>query len=339
MTNSERSANFCDPMLALGATLTAKAGDRWSMVGPELELNSAASDRNNPYQLGAWRSWVPTLGEIIWELPEDAGPRSYYAYVCHVTDGQAIGYVRVPSYAYDTAAAQVFEETIERFEKTTDAMIFDQINNNGGSMFQMYALLSRLTDAPLALPQHQITIDDDYAALAADTVARAEMAEEDPFEERPSSERIAYARFVLSEKLAGRGTSQNLSKPVHLEGVSQIVPAQRHYTKRIVVLINALCFSAPEFLAAILQDNRRATLFGERTAGAGGCVRYISMPNSKLGIEGLTLTWTIARRTNGEYIENRGVHPDVRYEITVDDLQHEYRDYRRALLGCLATPP
>jgi hypothetical protein len=52
-----------------------------------------------------------------------------------------------------------------------------------------------------------------------------------------------------------------------LNGVAEILPAKNPYTKKIVVLINELDFSAAEFLAAILQDNKRATLFGESTGG------------------------------------------------------------------------
>ncbi len=101
-----------------------------------------------------------------------------------------------------------------------------------------------------------------------------------------------------------------------------------------MVLINELTFSAGEFLAAILQDNKRATLFGKRTAGAGGCTKVVPGSDSDLlGIDYVTATSTIARRTNGEYIEEKGVQPDVAYEVTVEDLQHGYANYRRALLA------
>ncbi|WP_353064115.1 S41 family peptidase [Tunturibacter psychrotolerans] len=47
--------------------------------------------------------------------------------------------------------------------------------------------------------------------------------------------------------------------------MAENLPAKTHYTKKIVVLINGETFSAGEFLAAILQDNERATLFGTTT--------------------------------------------------------------------------
>ena len=229
------------------------------------------------------------------------------------------------------------EEVIARFEGTTTAMVFDQVDNPGGSMECMYGILSTLTDRALALPKHQITIDEDDAAIASKTVALAEAGEAVPSDERPSPELVDYSRFVLSEVKEGRGTGRKPTNPVHLWGVAEILPAKIHYTKKIVVLINELTFSAAEFLAAILQDNKRATLFGERTAGAGGCVRRISPPNSSLfGIEYITLTWTLGWRTNGQPIESIGVQPDVRYSATVEDFRSGYADYRQALLAIIS---
>ena len=141
---------------------------------------------------------------------------------------------------------------------------------------------------------------------------------------------------MLSERAAGRGIGSKPSNPVYLEGLAEILPAKNHYTKKIVVLINELTFSAGEFLAAILQDNNRATLFGVRTAGAGGCAKRYTLPSfAQFGIDYGTLTWTIAWRTNGQPIENIGVHPDVKYSLTAEDIRSG-ADYRQALLATIS---
>lgn len=332
MKNLHRTpVDFPNHILTLGAELTTKVGDRWLMVGPAAaDAGIGARGQDNPYAIGAKRSWVPTLGEIVWEIPKPLEDQAYYAYVCRVSDGRQIGYVRVPDYEHPSDTINVFAEAIvRRFEDTTAAMVFDQINNNGGSMFQMYSLLEILTDRTLALPQHQITIGDEDVALANDIIERARLGEEVP----PG--RVDYSRFVVAEKAAGRGTGSNLSNPVYLDGVAELEPAKIHYTKKIVVLINELTFSAGEFLAAILQDNKRATLFGQRTAGAGGCVRPFH--HEGLAPFDYTLTVTIARRTNGEYIENKGVQPDVICGETVEDIRQGHADYRRALLATIDT--
>jgi C-terminal processing protease CtpA/Prc len=138
---------------------------------------------------------------------------------------------------------------------------------------------------------------------------------------------------VLSEIAAGRKKPTKLG---YLAGVEKILPAKNHYTKKIVVLINEVDFSAAEFLAAMLQDSKRATLFGQRTAGAGGCAKAVSVPNAdRLGIESLTVRWTLAWRVTGRPIEGLGVHPDVHYSITAEDLRFGHRGYRQALLAAI----
>lgn len=322
--------NFPTRILALGAELNGKLGNNWSMMRQPDAMQELESE--SLYSIGAKRSYVPALGEITWEIPQALADRAYYSCVCRAEDGGGIGYVRVPNYNYNKDAVRIYEDIIARFEQTTQVMVFDQVNNAGGSMFQMYALLSMLTDRPLALPEHQITIDEDYAAVAADIIADAELGEDLTPDERPPPERIAYARFVLAERAAGRGTGYNLSRPVHLEGVAEILPATIHYTKKIVVLINELTFSAGEFLAATVQDNRRATLFGYKTAGAGGCAKRIPVPSGNFE---LTVTWTIARRITGEYIENIGIRPDFTYQTVGEDFRNGHLGYRKALLAAI----
>jgi C-terminal processing protease CtpA/Prc len=319
-------------LLSLGAELTDAFGDLWSLVAPPPvasladERMDAASSGGQPRKLGARRSFVPLLGESISQASQ--GP--FFAYISVVDADMRIGYVRIPHYSYGKSGVAQFEKIIDQFERHTDALIVDQVENPGGNIFAMYKVASTLATRPLTVPTHQLKISDDLFAAAEATVAMAEAGATTSAAVRPSSESLSYARAIISEVKAGRGAPK-LSKPIDLGGVTHISPAKNHYTKNVYVLINELTLSAPEFLAAILQDNKRATLFGERTAGAGGCVREISV-GRVLPME-MSLTWTIARRTNGAYIENRGVRPDVKYSVTAEDIRSGYDGYRTALLG------
>ena len=69
---------------------------------------------------------------------------------------------------------------------------------------------------------------------------------------------------------------------------------------------------------------------GSRTAGAGGYVKEIKIPNS-VGVKAFRTTASIAERLSGNPIENLGVTPDVTYEHTVDDLQSNYAPYVKAI--------
>lgn len=328
--------NFTRRMFTIGKEFNAKVGDFWSAVRPSQDLTDEIDD-SNPYAIGGKRSFVPVLGKIVWELPKALAVQiPFSGCIYELDDGRRIGYVRVPHYEHDESAAKQFAKLIAHFENETEALVIDQVNNPGGSMFHMYAILSCLTDRPLTLPKHQLSLNDDDKAMASNTIELAKAGEALPSDERPSPELVAYSRFVLSEIEAGR---RRLTNPTYLFGVTEILPNQNNYTKRLFVLINELDFSAAEFLAAILQDNKRATLFGCKTAGAGGCVRRLpDLPGQQeFGIDYIEITWTIAWRTNGQPIENFGVQPDVSYGITADDLQSGYSGYRQALMTTMGT--
>lgn len=361
MNNSKTSTiDFSNRMYSLGKEFYSKVGDNWSMVNPNAISFSAISgigdddSFNELFPIGAKISWVPILGEIIWELPQELAEQiPFTAYIFRDKNERKIGYLRVPHYFYKESDVNKLTEVIAHFENTTLAMVLDQVDNPGGNMFHMYALLSLLTDRALTLPKHQIYFNEDDIAIAKDTIELAEYGEEIPINERPSQELVEYSRSVLSEVEAGRGFSYKCNQmfkdkklplhdllkvvspttnPIYLGGVTEILPSKIHYSKKIVVLINEIDFSASEFLAAILQDNMRAKLFGVRTAGAGGCVRRLLLQNELLGLDYVTYTWTIARRVNGQPIESIGVHPDIEYSITAEDIQFGFALYRQALL-------
>jgi hypothetical protein len=309
------------------------------------DAKEAAGDR---YAIGGKKSFVPALGEVVWELPEKiASQIPFTAAIYKDAQGRRIGYLRIPDYGGDENAAGVFAQLIGHFEQETDALVLDQVNNPGGSVFYMYALLSMLSDKPLVVPQHRLLIDEGDAMWAAQVIQKAQNpALKKIFDEEFEAETeglplgaksgpnplVEYAKFILSELKAGR----RLTGPVSLFGVSEIPPAKIHYTKPVFALTNELDFSAADFLPTILQDNARATLFGVRTAGAGGAVKSAEIPN-QVGIEHVSYTWTIAQRRGGNPVENLGVTPDVHYAITAEDIRDGFSGYKRALLDAIAS--
>jgi uncharacterized protein YjbI with pentapeptide repeats len=295
-----------------------------------------SADRDDPFSVGAGRSWIPVLGNVVWETSPEEEVGGYHAYIFELDADRLVGYIRIPDYRSNSKRIQHFAKIIERFNRETEALVIDQVNNPGGNLFHMYALLSMLTDKPLEVPRHEVTIWAEDVPAAVGVINRAD-------EELP--ERVAYSRLILAEKGAGRGIPGRLSTPLYLNGIKHIFPAKVHYAKPIEILINGKTSSAGEFLAATFQDHAAARLFGETSAGAGGCGRQL---NSKANLlKGMTfsMSWTLARRVNGDPIENRGVTPDTPYEITLSDIQLDasrrrlsgfviagFASYRRALL-------
>ena len=275
----------------------------------------------------------------------------FHAYIYENEQGQKVGYVRIPDYmagGNPQAYANVFAKLVSLFEKKADALVIDQVNNPGGNMFYMYTLLSLLTDKPLAVPPHFMMLDQSDGKLASEILKQSEKPSIEEmlkkaisdemmgFQAVPSAENpiVKFAKYILNRLKRAQDEKNpklRLTDPIDLFGVSQIDPQPMvHYTKPIVVLINELDFSAADFLPTILKDNGRATLFGVRTAGAGGAVKSLQWPN-QFGIEQVSYTWTLAMRLIGKVIENLGATPDVPYAITADDLQNGFHGYKKAL--------
>lgn len=310
------------------------------------EYEANAEDEAVPFWdtplMGNKNGILPNLGKPTWEAPD------YYvfrAYTFKTASNKVIGYIRIPSYQFDENAPKQFSLLVNLFNKTTDALVIDQLHNPGGSSLYTYALASMLSPKPLEVPSHRISITQEDVADALKMVADLkELEGKDipegamdlhgfPISASYVSGLLGHSRFVISEWNAGRF----LTQPTYLNGIKTIKPHfQGAYSKPIVVLVNSLDFSGGDFFPAILQDNKRATIFGSRTAGAGGFVLTFSPPN-RFGVAMYALTGSIAERLDHNPIENLGVTPDVNYEVTADDLQNGYRGYIKAVNDAVET--
>jgi carboxyl-terminal processing protease len=108
------------------------------------------------------------------------------------------------------------------------------------------------------------------------------------------------------------------------------------YTKLpIAVLVNQHSASAAEIVAACLQDNGRAKVFGQRSYGKGTVQQLLPLESGK---SLLKLTWASFWRPNGDRIHRAagakdddkwGVVPDEGLERVLTDAQYaDYQKYR-----------
>jgi C-terminal processing protease CtpA/Prc len=302
-----------------------------------LEMSNAAS----PYSLGTRESFLPAFGDKIWESEAE---NTFDAYIFKNEIGKLIGVVRIPSYTPDDEikAVEQFGKIIERFQKVTDGMIIDQNNNPGGSVFYLYALASMLTDKALHTPKHKMAITYSEVQEAIDiTKQLKDVTDNESAVKEMGSDLSGYpvsyqvvtmirnfADFILAEWKAGK----KLSSPYYIWGVDKINPNVKvQYTKPILVLTNELDFSGGDFFPAIMQDNKRVTVVGQRTAGAGGYVHSMEYP-SAFGLTQIGYTGSIAERLSLNPIENLGVTPDILLPMTVEDVRNEFKPYRDAVM-------
>jgi len=283
---------------------------------------------------GARKSFLPLLGKKWWSSGSD---NTFYAYLYENECGHLIGYIRIPHYTGSTDEVFEFAKIIEYFEERSHALIIDQVNNPGGSLFYMYALAGILTDQPLYTPKHRVSISQMEVAQAIkliplfETIANDDDAKAvlgDLFSGHPVTHQMTkfflnYFRFIVSEWQSGKTVTDATS----LYGFDKINPSPLAcYTKPILLLVNELSISCGDFFPAILQDNKRALVMGAKTSGAGGFVLRHHFPNL-FGLSAFNYTGSIAERIDKKPIENLGVTPDILYKISSVDLQSSYVEY------------
>jgi C-terminal processing protease CtpA/Prc len=291
------------------------------------------------FLLGARKSYIPRMGKVIWESKEDS---IFDAYIAMDANRKFVGVVRIPSYTPDdpSAAIKEFKELISMFNDRTDALVVDQINNPGGSVFYLYSLASILAKSPLYTPKHKMILTPADILEAQTVMPELEKITTDEEAVKAIGEEVGgypvsyvfilnvknYFQFLIDEWKAGK----KITDPYFIWGVDQINPASGHYTKPVMVVTNALDFSGGDFFPAILQDNAQAKIFGTRTAGAGGYVLSQAFPNN-LGIELYSITGSYAERKDLNPIENLGVTPDLTYDLKISDVTQGFTGYAQSI--------
>ena len=87
----------------------------------------------------------------------------------------------------------------------------------------------------------------------------------------------------------------------------------RHYP--VAILVNGGTASAAEIVAGAMRDTKRAVIVGEKTFGKGSVQSVIELDNG----EGLRLTTARYYTPSGITIHEKGIAPQVEFEVSPDD--------------------
>lgn len=309
----------------------------------------------NAFGIGDRETFVPELGKVLMRTPPEF---PFDAYICELPNGKKTGVVRIESFSVEDgpARAEAFAGLMKVMQENADCVVLNEVNNPGGSVMYLYALVSALAPRGMEVPQHHMSVTKQDATQAYKMLARLQAIKTEADVRRafpptldgfPTSLAMVeglkeHYKSMINEELAGKTVTSGL----YVNGVKTIPPSSLAvYDGPLVVLTNGLCFSGADFLPAMLQDSGRAIVFGSQTAGAGGYVRGEQIEND-LGVEGFQLTGSIADRSTrraGEPaddpevverpIEGLGITPDVPYTMTVEDAQNGYQGYKSALVA------
>jgi len=142
-----------------------------------------------------------------------------------------------------------------------------------------------------------------------------------------------------NQELRGRTGPISLNATGGLE----LAPHPAAYSKPVMILVDGFSASGGDMLPAILQDNGRALIAGQRTMGAGGnVVSFTSGSHTEIFFR---VTQSLMNRKEpvitdefpaAPYVENIGVRPDVELDyMTRENLINFGQPFVQAFTGLM----
>jgi carboxyl-terminal processing protease len=131
--------------------------------------------------------------------------------------------------------------------------------------------------------------------------------------------------FFREPTVVGKAVTRT-GAPVTLAfGLVQAIPLERRipgrgdaYTGKVLVLVDEFSASASEAVASGLQSTRRATIVGQTTCGC--LLAFLGYAQLNRGAE-LAYSEVGYLNNNGQFIEGKGVEPDISIDVSVDDFR------------------
>lgn len=235
--------------------------------------------------------------------------------------GYRIGYIRIPTFSPPdlNGALTVFVREISFFQENTDGLVVDIMRNGGGSSSYANALLGYL------MYYHWQTLGVEVRATSA-WIRDISSTLQSLRSQNAPAPLIRTFEEALAALIEANRSNRGMTPPLPwdynagMEREPLTTPDGRPlaYTKAMLLLVDEFSASAADGFAAIIQDNGRALLFGQRTMGAGGNV--VSRQAGAFSGSSVSLTQSLLSRSKERlepggypatrYVENVGVHPD-----------------------------
>jgi hypothetical protein len=298
----------------------------------EAALRRADDPAGQAIQTARRRLYAPTRAKAPWlqtRLPAILAARPL------PTRAGTLGYLRIWSFAHADDGAVRDEAQRLVAQLPPSGLIVDVRGNPGGNIPTAERLLQVLTTRPITPAQFSLTNTDQTLAMC-----------------REDSDELGRWTASIVEAV---GTGELYAQGLPLTDAERAndLKAERRYPGPVVLVIDALTYSAADIFAAGFQDNQLGSILGtDRASGAGGANVWTAaqigqrlgsvpgFPVQPAGGASFTVALRRATRVNarqGSPLEDIGVKPDRVHRLTRTDLLHANHDLLEAAANLLTS--
>lgn len=311
---------------------------------------------DNPWGYSSRKSYFPKPEIMIWEA---ADTDLFYAWIGMVAPSnpvyksRRVGMIRIPTFSLaqpnDYAnAVKAFKALVDRMNTDTDVLIIDVQGNRGGMLDYAETLASFFFDrekepfkfqyklSPGLVSVLQPSIDE-LAGIKtqADVIA---YFEGDHFFGMPVDLDFVDDMRNMYQGLLDDSKISNMAKPRYYNA-SKIkpYPGATPYMKPLLIATDAWSVSCGDWFPAFMQDHKRATIIGTRTAGAGAFTGgQVRTTLNSMQLQAVVAPIALMTRLDGSLLENKGVTPEFILEPGPSDLMDaQYKNYQRRFYKAL----
>lgn len=247
-------------------------------------------------------------------------------------ENQGIGYVRIFSFNVSDpeAFALEFRRIIESFD--SDRIIVDIRNNGGGHIWASEYILQTLTNKRIT-PQN--------AQFINSTLAESICKIHSPSSLIPNLDLTAW--YDTLKEIKNTGTAFSIAYPI--TPAKQLTRFRSRKKYQVVLITDALCYSASDIFAAGFQDEKIGKILGvHKNTGAGGAnvwthslLYHLTKDENGFSQYFKPLQYgadmrvavrrTLRNGSNGGIpLEDLGIVPDEIHHMTKDDLMRQNKD-------------
>lgn len=217
-----------------------------------------------------------------------------------------VGVIYLDTFSPSTGEPEVLKEfkaTLKSFKNMgIKKLVIDTVDNGGGSLILGMGLAQYLSAQPIDMPSMQFRLSETWI----DQFERDSLF---GLNDTTKELNLRVFQALRDDQDRGDWLSRKFKATALTTKAFEVNKDLKDHSFETVLLINETCASMCDIFAGILQDNGLAKVMGVQSMGAGGnVVMHGVAPNTGLLV---SQTESLIVRSNGEYLENNGVKPDI----------------------------